>query len=151
MVPSHSEQKILPYTAAQMYALVMDVERYPEFLPWCLSCRILARPDADASGVGHLLAEMIVGYKIFREKFCSRVRFVPDSEIYVEYLDGPLKHLKNDWRFTPAPGGQGCAIDFHIDFEFHSRLLQSLIERFFHEALARMMTAFEKRAAALYG
>jgi coenzyme Q-binding protein COQ10 len=134
-----------------MYALVRDVERYPEFLPWCLGCRVVEE-SAD-----YLLADMVVGYKIFREKFRSRVRFVPpafagagSSEIHVEYLDGPLRHLKNDWIFSDA-GDKQCAIDFHIDFEFHSRMLQAVAETFFNRALGRMMDAFEERAAVLYG
>jgi len=141
-MPAHSEQKILPHAPAQMYRLVLDIERYPEFLPWCLGCRIVEHHE------NHILADMIVGYKIFREKFRSRVSFVQNKEIHVEYLDGPLKHLKNDWLFAAAEGG--CAIHFHIDFEFHSRLLQSVAESFFNRALGRMMDAFEERAQVLY-
>lgn len=142
LMPAHNETKILPFTPAQMYALVMDVEKYPEFLPWCAACRIIQRSESE------LLADMTVGYKFFRETFRTRVSFVQDKEIHVEYLDGPLKHLKNDWVFKAAPGGY--EIDFHIDFEFRSRLLQSIAEGFFNRALGRMMDAFESRARAVY-
>ncbi len=142
-MPAHRERKILPYTAAQIYALVRDVERYPEFLPWCLGCRIIEEKD------DYLLADMVVGYKIFCEKFRSQVTFIQDREIHVEYLDGPLRHLKNDWVFSGAGAGR-CAIDFHIDFEFHSRMLQAVAETFFNRALGRMMDAFEERARQLY-
>ncbi len=125
-----------------MYALVMDIERYPEFLPWCTGCRILQR-DGNV-----WLSEMSVGYKIFRERFKTRVRFVPDAEVHVEYIDGPMKHLKNDWVFRVAP--QGCEIDFSIDFEFRSRLLETIAQGFFDRALGRMMDAFEERARVLY-
>ena len=144
---------IVPYSAAQMYALVMEIERYPEFLPWCTGCRILQR-DGNV-----WLSEMSVGYKIFRERFKTRVRFVENAEVHVEYIDGPMKHLKNDWIFRPAvpdhlSGGSvapgGCEIDFSIDFEFRSRLLETIAQGFFDRALGRMMDAFEERARALY-
>ena len=142
-MPNHREHKILPYSPGQMFALVMDIESYPEFLPWCAGARVNARHT------DYLMADVMVGYKIFREKFSSRVNFVQDQEIHVEYLDGPLKHLTNDWIFLPEKPGQ-CLVDFRIDFEFENRLLQGLIESFFDKALSRMMDAFEARAAALY-
>ena len=148
-MPAHNEAQTLPFTPAQMYALVMDIEHYPEFLPWCLGCRIVERSDAPSPfGDGFLLADMIVGYKIFREKFRSRVRFVHDKAIHIEYLDGPLKHLKNDWEFSAE--GNGCRVNFHIDFEFSNRLLQSVAETFFDKALGKMMIAFETRAADIF-
>jgi coenzyme Q-binding protein COQ10 len=142
-MPSHREHKILPYSPAQMFALVMDIERYPEFLPWCAGARINER-NAD-----YLMADVLVGYKMLREKFTSRVNFVPGAEIHVEYLDGPLKHLTNDWIFLPEKPGQ-CLVDFRLDFEFRNRLLQRLIEGFFDKALKKMMDAFEARAMELY-
>lgn len=138
----HRDDKVLPYSPAQMYALVMDIERYPEFLPWCVGARIWQRePD-------FIMADLLVGYKMLREKFTSRVRFVPDTEIHVEYLDGPLKFLKNDWSFLSEP--DGCRVQFHLDFEFRHRLLQGLMEGFFNEAMSCMMDAFVARARVLY-
>ncbi len=142
-MPSHREHKIMPYTPAQMFALVMDIESYPEFLPWCAGARINER-HAD-----YLMADVIVGYKFLREKFSSRVNFIRDQEIHVEYLDGPLKHLTNDWIFLPEKPGQSV-VDFRIEFDFSNLIFQGLIETFFNEALKRMTDAFETRARHLY-
>lgn len=142
-MPSHREHKILPYTPQQMYDLVLDIESYPEFLPWCAGARINQR------GNEFLLADVMVGYKMLREKFSSRVEFVPDQSIHVKYLNGPMRHLQNDWHFASAAAGQ-CQVDFSIDFEFSSPLLQILIEKFFNEALKRMISAFEQRARIIY-
>ncbi len=145
-VTSHYERQVLPYTPAQIYALVLDIEKYPQFLPWCVGARITERGD------GYLLADMLIGYKMLREKFTSRVYFTPHEEIRVEYLNGPLKQLHNDWRFGPVEGSPlHCALEFTLDFEFQSGLLQRLAETFFQEALRRMVGAFEKRAQQLYG
>jgi coenzyme Q-binding protein COQ10 len=140
---NHHEQKTMPYTPAQMFALVMDIERYPEFLPWCVGARVWGREG------NHLMADMMVGYKMFREKFTSRVYFVQDQRVQVEYLDGPLRHLRNEWIFTPHGDGH-CTVDFRLEFEFRSRLLQGILEKFFNEALKRMTAAFETRAQRLY-
>ncbi len=142
-MPSHKETKILSYTPAQIYALVIDIERYPEFLPWCLGCRIFKHGD------DYMLADMLVGYKIFREKFTSQVNFTPHERVQVEYQNGPLKHLKNDWHFKPH-GKHECELHFQLEFEFQSKLLQRIAETFFNEALKRMVNAFEKRAKELY-
>jgi len=142
-MPIHSERRRLPYTSEQVFDLVADVERYPEFLPWCTGLRVRRRDGYV------ILADMAVGFKMVREKFTSRVTLTPKSRIDVEYLDGPFKYLRNHWEFASADGG--CEIDFFIDFEFRSRLLRGIMEPLFNEAVRRMVRAFEKRAEALYG
>ncbi|MSO55038.1 MAG: type II toxin-antitoxin system RatA family toxin [Rhodospirillales bacterium] len=143
-MPTHAEKRHLPYTAQQMFELVADVGRYPEFLPWCLDARVIERQ-------GPLLrADLVVGFKIFRETFTSEVTLTPPKTIQVRYLDGPFKRLDNRWTFEPN-GQSGCSVDFYIDFEFHSRLFQGAMEAVFGEAAHRMVGAFEKRAEALYG
>src|SRR5713101_5076200 len=142
-MPTHAEQRVLPYTPEQLFALVADVERYPEFLPWCVGARIRERrPDL-------IVADLIIGFRIFRERFTSRVALDPPRCIDVAYTEGPFRYLNNHWVFDRVPGG--CRIDFFVDFEFKSRLLQRVIELLFHEAVRRMVAAFEHRAQALYG
>ena len=140
----HRETRVLPYTPAQVYHLVADVERYPEFLPWCLVCRIKKR-ESETS----LIAELAVGFKMVREQFLSRVTLQPIEAIKVEYLSGPFDHLTNTWELAPDPGG--TAVHFYLSFEFKSRLLQALIGVLFEEAVHRMVSAFEERAKKLYG
>jgi coenzyme Q-binding protein COQ10 len=142
-MPTHAEQRVLPYTPEQMYALVADVERYPEFLPWCVGARIKER-RAD-----FINADLVIGFRMFRERFTSRVRLDPPTHIDVAYAEGPFRYLNNHWSFEPAPGG--CRVDFFVDFEFRSRLLQKVIEVLFGEAVRRMVAAFEGRAKQLYG
>lgn len=142
-MPIHREKKTLPYTPEQMFALVADVERYPEFLPWCVACRIRTRESATS-----FIADLQVGFKMVREQFTSRVTVEAPRAITVTYLSGPFDHLSNEWKFAPAPGG--TAVDFFLTFEFRSRLLQSLIGVLFEEAVRRMVAAFETRAAKLY-
>jgi coenzyme Q-binding protein COQ10 len=128
-VPTHAEKRVLPYGPRQLFDLVADVERYPDFLPWCVAARIRRRE-------GNLVvADLVIGFKMFRERFT--------------YEEGPFKYLNNHWVFEDHP--QGCAIDFYVDFEFRSRLLQRLIEPLFSEAVRRMVAAFETRAGKLYG
>jgi coenzyme Q-binding protein COQ10 len=142
-MPIHREKKFLPYTPEQMFALVADVERYPEFLPWCLACRIRQQETPTT-----FIADLQVGFKMVREQFTSRVTLDPPKAITVTYLSGPFQHLSNEWKFTAAP--QGTAVDFFLTFEFRSRLLQTLIGVLFEEAVHRMVSAFEARAAKLY-
>ncbi len=142
-MPTHAEQRVLPYTAEQLFALVADIERYPEFLPWCVAARIKER-RADL-----VVADMIIGFKMFRERFTSRVVLDPPRQIDVTYAEGPFRYLNNHWKFIPVSGG--CRIDFFVDFEFKSRLMQKLIEILFGEAVRRMVGAFETRARDLYG
>lgn len=144
-MPTHAEKKILPYTPAQMYALVADVERYPEFLPWCLDCRIKSKQR------NVIMADLTVGYKIVRETFTSEVKLNERSrKIDVRYIKGPFKYLNNHWEFHPVSKGM-CEVDFYIDFEFGSGLLQAMMGVFFNEAVRRMISAFEARAHDLYG
>jgi coenzyme Q-binding protein COQ10 len=142
-MPKHSETRHLPYTVEQMFDLVADVRRYPEFLPWVSAMRV--RQDGETETV----ADMIVGFKGLRETFTSRVEKSRPERISVEYVDGPLKYLRNDWRFRPEPGG--CAVDFSVDFAFKNRVFEMLAGQVFGTALRRMIGAFETRAAALYG
>jgi coenzyme Q-binding protein COQ10 len=143
-MPHHAETRHLPYTPDQMFALVADIGRYAEFLPWVQATRIL-KTEGDI-----VTADMIVGFKMVREKFTSRVTLTPATEVHVEYISGPLKYLHNDWIFRAAPNG-GCEIDFSVDFEFRNRVFERLAGMFFHEAFHRMVSAFENRAAAVYG
>jgi coenzyme Q-binding protein COQ10 len=142
-MPTHAEKRVLPYTPEQMFALVADVERYPEFLPWCVGARIRER------GPTLIVADLIIGFRMIRERFTSRVALSPPSGIDVAYTDGPFRYLNNHWGFAPVP--EGCRVDFFVDFEFKSRLLQKMIEMLFGEAVKRMVAAFETRAKQLYG
>ena len=142
-MPTHAEQRALPYTQEQMYALVADIERYPEFLPWCVAARVKER-RAD-----FINADLVIGFRMFRERFTSHVKLDPPGRIDVTYAEGPFRYLNNHWIFERVPGG--CRIDFFVDFEFKSRLLQRVIEMLFHEAVRRMVAAFEGRARDLYG
>lgn len=144
-MPTHAEKRKLPFTPEQMFDLVADVEQYPQFLPWCVATRIKSR---QSNGV---IADMVIGYKMFRERFTSVARFDRAAmRIDVEYREGPFKFLNNHWVFE-RNGKNGCAIDFYVDFEFHSQLLEKAITAVFNQAVQRMVSAFEKRAQALYG
>ena len=144
-MPTHAEQKTLPYSPEQLYALVADVESYPAFLPWCLSCRITHRePEKNV-----IYADLIIGYKMIREKFGSKVMFTEPHAIRVEYLHGPMKYLSNKWEFIRNQDGS-CTIDFYVDFEFRNPILQKMMGAFFQEIVKRMVGAFEARAQALY-
>ncbi len=143
-MPTHAEQRHLPYTPEQLFDLVSRVERYPEFLPWCKAARITKR-DGDV-----FWADLVIAFKVFRERFSSKVTLIPKEGVDVEYINGPFRYLNNHWRFLPAEDG-GCIVDFYVDFEFRSRMLQSLIGMLFNEAVQRMVAAFETRAEQLYG
>ena len=144
----HSERKILPFTPEQIFELVGDVAKYPEFLPWCTGARIREKQMTPTGEV--LVADLMIGFKMVREKFTSRVTLDrPKLRIDVEYINGPFKHLNNHWTFSPTANGQ-CQIDFHLEFEFSSIVLQKLIGVLFHEAVRRMVAAFEARAHQLY-
>lgn len=142
-MPTHAEERFLPYTAEQMFDLVADVERYPDFLPWCVGARIKSR-DGDI-----ILADMIIGFRMIRERFTSQAIFQHPDRIDVEYKDGPFRYLKNRWMFVPKDNG--CMVDFYIDFEVRSAILRRILEPLFGEAVRRMVSAFEIRARALYG
>lgn len=143
-MPKHSETRRLPYTSEQMYDLVADVRRYAEFLPWVSAMRVRKETDTET------VADMIVGFKGLRETFTSKVAKTPSEAIHVDYLDGPLKYLNNDWRFRPDGEG-ACLVDFSVDFAFKNRVFEMLAGQVFASALRRMIGAFEERAAVLYG
>jgi coenzyme Q-binding protein COQ10 len=143
-MPTHAEKRHLPFTPQQMFDLVADIERYPEFLPWCVGTRIRSR-DGDK-----ILADMIIGYKMFRERFTSHVTLTGPERIDVTYSEGPFKYLTNHWIFEPRADGT-CLIDFYVDFEFRSRVLQRLIGTVFDRAVRIMVRAFEERATKIYG
>jgi coenzyme Q-binding protein COQ10 len=144
-MPTHAEVRRLPYSRDQMFDLVADVERYPEFLPWCVACRIKRRSSPTA-----FTADLIIGFKMFRERFTSSVGLDRPQRIDVSYQEGPFRYLNNHWRFADTDDG-GCAIDFYIDFDFKSKTLQKMIGTLFNEAVQRMVNAFENRAFSLYG
>jgi coenzyme Q-binding protein COQ10 len=150
-MPTHAEKRVLPYSADQMYALIADVGSYPEFLPWCAAARIRGtRPLPDGTGTV-LEADLVISFKVFRERFGSRVTLRPAARrIDVEYLEGPFRYLVNHWSFEPR-GETACEVSFFVDFEFRSAMLQKLIGLVFHEAMLRIVRAFERRAEALYG
>jgi coenzyme Q-binding protein COQ10 len=143
-MPTHAEKKLLPYTREQLFDLVADIERYPEFLPWCVGARIRERNGNEIVG------DLLIGYKMVRERFTSRVVLGRPDRIDVSYSEGPFKYLNNHWLFVPQSDGK-CLIDFYVDFEFRSKMLQKIMEMFFNEAVKRMVSAFEARAHQLYG
>ncbi|MEH3039257.1 MAG: type II toxin-antitoxin system RatA family toxin [Sphingomonas paucimobilis] len=143
-MPKHSETRHLPYTPEQMFDLVADVARYGEFLPWVSAIRVRSNSDTE------MVADMIVGFKGLRESFTSKVQKERPDHIRVDYLDGPLKYLNNDWRFR-ADGQGGTYVDFTVDFQFKNRVFEMLAGQVFDRALRKMIGAFEDRAAALYG
>lgn len=142
-MPTHAEKKTLPYSPEQMFELVLDIERYPEFLPWCLSCDIIQENEEE------IFANLVIGYKLFREWIKCRVSFQHPHSIRVEYINGPLKYLSNTWDFMEAPNN-GCVVDFYVDFEFKNPLFQKMMGVFFNEIVKRMVKAFEDRAKDLY-
>jgi coenzyme Q-binding protein COQ10 len=143
-MPKHREVRRLQWSAAEMFDLVADIGRYPEFLPWVQGMRV--GPERD----GVVVADMIVGFRMIREKFTSRVTLDRPKTVHVEYLDGPMKHLFNDWTFKDSPDG-GCEIDFAVDFEFRNRAFEALAGMFFEQAFEKMVAAFVTRAEAIYG
>ena len=148
-MPVHEEIRILPYSPEQMFDLVADVARYPEFLPWVIAARELRRNRGEDRGDA-VTYEMTVGFKMVRQRFVSKAVFDRPGDIAVDYISGPMRRLTNSWKFLPHGDG-GCEIDFHIEFEFHSRILEKLIGALFYEAVTRMVHAFETRARAVYG
>lgn len=152
-MPRHSENRTLPYSASQIYDLVADVARYPEFLPWTAAARIRSRQPIEerSPGAEVLEADLVISFKVFRERFASRVTLLPaEGRIETEYLDGPFKYLVSNWDVADHPDG-GCQVRFHVDFEFRNALLQRVIGVVFDEAMRRVVGAFERRAEVLYG
>lgn len=143
-LPRHSEKRVVPYSDEQMFALVADVERYPEFLPWCAATRIRSR-DGDV-----FTADLIAAFGALREQFTSRVMLdAPAKVITIEYIEGPFEHLTNRWQFLALE--RGCEVVFDIDFRFKSRTLEALISGMFTRAIEKMTGAFVTRAHKLYG
>lgn len=143
-MPRHEETRVLPYSPEQLFDLVADIDRYRDFLPWCLGSRVTKR-DGDVA-----IADLVIGFKMLRETYTSKVTFDRPHAIEVAYLKGPFRRLDNRWRFEPAENGQ-CRIYFFVEFEFGPALLKRVMEPLFHEAVRRMVRAFETRAADLYG
>jgi coenzyme Q-binding protein COQ10 len=147
-MPTHHEIKRLPYTAQQMYDLVADVGSYPKFLPWNSAARIRSRRPIPGGEV--MEADLVISFKVFRERFGSRVTLWPDlKKIETEYIDGPFKHMKSTWSFRDVEGGS--EVDFFVDFEFRNAILQGIIGVVFNDAMQRVVRAFERRAAELHG
>ena len=147
-MPTHSETRHLPYTAQQMYDLVADVGQYPQFLPWCSAARVRSVVPTGQSEV--MAADLVISFKVFRERFGSRVVLWPaDKKIETEYLDGPFKYMISNWEFVDTDSG--CDVSFFVDFEFKNAVLQGIIGLVFNEAMQRIVRAFETRAEDLYG
>ncbi|HEY0419317.1 MAG TPA: type II toxin-antitoxin system RatA family toxin [Acetobacteraceae bacterium] len=142
-MPRHQETKTVPYRPEQLFDLVADVGSYPKFLPWCVGARVRTRSETE------MVADMSIGFGPFRESFTSRVSMERPECIRVRYENGPFRYLKNEWDFAPDP--RGCRVDFFVDFEFRSRLLQAAIGVVFNEAVRRMVNAFMTRARVVYG
>ena len=147
-MPKHSEHRHMPYEAQQIFDLVADVARYPEFLPWTAAARIRSRKPI--AGGEEIEADLVISFKVFRERFGSRVQLYPEAgKIDTAYLDGPFKYMISHWQVQPSEGG--CVVDFAVDFEFRNPVLQKLIGVVFDQAMRRVVGAFEARAKALYG
>ena len=143
-MPGIHETRQMPYSVEQMFDLVADVARYPEFLPWIPATRVKSNSETE------MVADMLVAFKALREKFTSRVEKERPSRIEVHYVDGPLQDLDNVWLFKPT-GPSSCEVDFTVDFRFRNALFEKLAGQFFDRAFRKMVAAFEARAAELYG
>ncbi len=142
-MPHHTEQQLSPYTPQQLFDLVVDIEKYPVFLPWCRAARILKRKENE------FLGELVISFAHITESYTSRVTLSEPYSIDVVMVKGPFEHLTNNWKFTPIENG--TRIDFALDFKFRSRILEKLIGSLFSKATNKMVTAFKKRAEELYG
>jgi coenzyme Q-binding protein COQ10 len=156
-MPSHIEKRFLPYTPAQLFGLVAAVDRYPEFLPWCLAARTRSAGTLPGTPRKELLvADLVIGFRMMRARYTSSVTLQLPRHIEVTCIEGPFRYLNNHWTFEPAapstgrPAG-GTMLTFRIEFAFRSRLLQSFMGVMFDEAVSRMVAAFEGRAKQLYG
>ena len=148
-MPQFSTRRRVRHSAAEMFELVADVERYPEFVPLCRALTVRRRTP-EGVGVEVVIADMTVAYKLVRESFRSRVTLdKPKLQILVEYLEGPFSHLENRWSFNPT-GEQNCEVVFFIDYEFRSRMLGLLMGTMFDTAFRRFAAAFERRADEIY-
>lgn len=141
-MPRHTDTQFFPYSPEQLFALVADVEKYPQFLPWCRAARVTERQEHT------FLGELIISFAHMSESYVSRITLTPYSAIDVVMVRGPFEHLTNSWRFTPEHGG--TRIDFTLDFQFRSKILEKLMGGLFAKATARMVDAFSARADTLY-
>jgi coenzyme Q-binding protein COQ10 len=142
-MPTHAEKRIMRHSPDDVFQIVADVQRYPEFLPWCVGARVITR-DEDK-----LVADLTIGFKMFRETFRSDVTLQRPGMVQVQYLNGPFRYLNNTWNLREVP--QGTEVDFFVDFEFKSRMLQAVIGTVFNEATRLMVRAFERRAMHIHG
>lgn len=151
-MPSFQTSRRVRHSAENMFALVADVETYPQFLPLCQSL-VVRRREIDQEGSGEIVADMRVGYKAIRESFTSRVTLDrPHLVIDVQYVEGPFRSLQNRWTFESDPQrGDGCVVAFFITYEFRSRMLSMLMGSMFDQAFRRFAEAFERRADQVYG
>ncbi len=139
---SHSETQVLPFSAQQMFDMVIDVGKYPDFLPWCVATRIKSRTPEE------MVADMAVGFKMIQERYTSHITWQEPTHIHIKDAGGPFKYLETDWKFLPR--AEGCQVDFRIDFEFSSALLEKVMGGIFTEAAHKMMQAFIARAENIY-
>ena len=142
-MPTYADRKLVGYRPEQLFDLVADVDKYPEFLPWCVGARVKSRTEHE------LHADLTIGFGPFRESFTSKVTLERPGRIRVSYENGPFRYLNNQWVFIPDP--HGVQVDFWVDFEFRSKILQKAIGVVFNEAVKRMVGAFLKRARDVYG
>ena len=142
-MPAYTERQEMPYECGQLFDLVLDIERYPEFLPWCRAARIVER------GEGEFLGELVIAFSHLTESYTSRVVYQRPNSIDVTMVKGPFEYLVNRWRFTPT--ANGTEIDFSLDFKFRSRMLEMMVGSVFRKATSSMVQAFKERAEQLYG
>ena len=142
-MPRHSERRPVAYQPEQVFDLVADVDKYPQFLPWCVGARVRSRNQNE------MVADLTIGFKMFRENFTSRVTLDRPGRIHVRYENGPFKYLRNEWRFLPVVNG--TLIDFYVDFEFRNKILDRTIGIVFSEAVRLMVSAFLRRADEIHG
>lgn len=146
-LPAHKERRLVAHPPQKLYELVSDIESYPQFLPWVTGVRVRSRGNAGENQV--IIADVLISYKMFRETFRSSVTLNPEYRtIDVEYVNGPFKHLDNHWRFEPTV--EGTEVDFAVDFEFRSRMMEKMITGMFDKAVHKIVTAFFDRADELY-
>jgi coenzyme Q-binding protein COQ10 len=149
-MPSFSTKRRVRHSASNMFDLVVDMEKYPAFVPLCTALKVRSRTD-KSEGVSVVIAEMTVAYKMIRQVFVTRDTLDrPNLKILVEYLDGPFSHLQNRWVFHPT-GENACEVEFFIEYEFKSRTFAMLMGAMFDTAFRKFAAAFEQRADEVYG
>jgi coenzyme Q-binding protein COQ10 len=141
-MPKHMEQATLAYTADELFEVVADVNDYPHFVPWCSGATVRSASQTE------IIASLTIGFGLFQESFTSRVTLDRPKQVLVQAIDGPLEHLTNQWLFIPV--GERTRVEFSIDFQFKSHLLDHVANTMFHEATTRMMGAFEARVHLIH-